>query len=341
MAPVKGTWSKLAESDRLKRSSQSLAVVGQQVYIYGGEVTARVPVDSALDLISLDGSTATASTLPNASPSPIPRVGSTVAVLDGTLYLFSGRGGLAMTPLEENGGVWKYNPSSGWEFLLPNDPTTPFPLGRSYHAATASAADGLIYIHAGCPESGRLSDFWSYNPKGNIWTKLPDAPGVSRGGTSICCFEDLQSRTINVARMNGYSGTEEIGGIVDVYTPRTHDWERVVFKPDGIEGPGPRSVGTLLTVRIEGRQYLLTMFGEGRPSPLGHAGAGRMWDDAWIFDIEEKSWQKVEWETVGPAPRGWFDADVVEVEGKDGVILHGGLGEDNERLGDVWLLKFN
>lgn len=57
MAPVKGIWTKIAESDRLKRSSQNLAVVGQRVYIYGGEVTARVPVDSALDLISLDGST--------------------------------------------------------------------------------------------------------------------------------------------------------------------------------------------------------------------------------------------------------------------------------------------
>ncbi|KAK6532586.1 hypothetical protein TWF281_006769 [Arthrobotrys megalospora] len=341
MAPVKGVWTRLAESDRLKRSSQSLAVVGQQVYIYGGEVTARVPVDNALDLVSIDGNAATASTLPNVEHAPTARVGSATAVLNGKIYLFSGRGGLAMTPIEENGGIWTYNPSSDWEFILPKYPSTLFPLGRSYHAAAASQKDGLIYIHAGCPESGRLSDFWSYNPQENVWIKLVDAPGVSRGGSSICCFEESGSKPTGVARMNGYSGTEEIGGIVDLYSPRTQSWERVDFKPDGIEGPGPRSVGTLLAIWIEGKQYLLTMFGEGRPSPLGHAGAGRMWDDAWIFDIEEKSWQKVEWETVGPAPRGWFAADVVQVEGKDGVVLHGGLGEDNERLGDVWLLKFN
>ncbi|KAF3229025.1 hypothetical protein TWF192_001769 [Orbilia oligospora] len=267
MVSIRGTWTKIAESDRLKRSSQSLAVVGQQVYIYGGEVTARVPVDGALELINFNGSTVTTSTLPNISPAPTPRVGGATAVLDGVLYLFSGRGGLAMTSIEENGGIWKYTSSTGWEFILPKYPSISFPLGRSYHAATASQAEGLIYIHAGCPESGRLSDLWSYNPKENVWIKLPDAP--------------------------------------------------------------------------EGKQYLFTMFGEGRPSPLGHAGAGRMWDDAWIFDIEEKSWQKVEWETIGPAPRGWFAADVIEVEGKDGVVLHGGLGEDNERLGDVWLLKFN
>ncbi|KAK6348114.1 hypothetical protein TWF718_005929 [Orbilia javanica] len=340
MAPIRATWTKIAESDRLKRSSQNVAVVGQQIYIYGGEVTARVPVDSALDLISLSSDTVTASTLPDVSPAPTPRVGSAAAVLDGTLYFFSGRGGLAMTPIEENGGIWKYNPSAGWEFILPKYPSTSFPLGRSYHAAAASQAEGLIYIHAGCPESGRLSDLWSYSPKENVWVKLPDAPGVSRGGSSISCFEESQSRTTNIARMNGYSGTEEVGGIIDIYSPHTHSWEKVVFEPNGIEGPGPRSVGTLLTVKIEGKQYLLTMFGEGKPSPLGHAGAGRMWDDAWVFDIEEKSWQKVEWETVGPAPRGWFDADVVVVEGKDGVVLHGGLAEDNERLGDVWLLKF-
>ncbi|KAK6501457.1 hypothetical protein TWF481_009295 [Arthrobotrys musiformis] len=339
--PIKATWTKLLESDRLQRSSQSLAAVDQQVYIYGGEVTARIPVDSALDVITLDGSSATSSTLPDISPSPIPRVGSTTTSLNNDLYLFSGRGGPSMAPIEENGGIWKYTPTSkSWQFILPKYPTTSFPLGRSYHAATASPTEGVLYIHSGCPESGRLSDLWSYNPQENIWTKLPDAPGASRGGSSISTFQDPQSRVTILARMNGYSGTEEIGGIIDLYTPRTHSWERIVFEPNGVDGPGPRSVGTLLTVRIAGKQYLFTMFGEGRPSPLGHAGAGRMWDDAWVFDVEEKSWQKVEWETLGPAPRGWFAADVVQVEGKDGVVLHGGLGEDNQRLGDVWLLKF-
>jgi hypothetical protein len=39
-----------------------------------------------------------------------------------------------------------------------------------------------------------------------------------------------------------------------------------------------------------------------------------------------------------PEARGWFDADVAKVDGKDCVVIVGGLGESNERLDDAWLL---
>ena len=38
--------------------------------------------------------------------------------------------------------------------------------------------------------------------------------------------------------------------------------------------------------------------------------------------------------------RGWFDADVVTVQGKEAVAVVGGLGESNERLSDLWVLEF-
>jgi hypothetical protein len=42
-----------------------------------------------------------------------------------------------------------------------------------------------------------------------------------------------------------------------------------------------------------------------------------------------------------PVARGWFGADVVtDGDGEQAVVVHGGLAEDNSRLGDVWKLEF-
>jgi hypothetical protein len=65
----------------------------------------------------------------------------------------------------------------------------------------------------------------------------------------------------------------------------------------------------------------------------------------WIYDISEDWWTQLhpEGSDGTPASRGWFDADVIKstsAMGNDSVVLHGGLGGDNERLDDVWTLNF-
>lgn len=238
-------------------------------------------------------------------------------------------------PVEENGALWRYTPvNSRWELVTPADPSAPYPSGRSYQAM-ASDGDDNIYIHAGCPETGRMSDLWSFSVKSRTWAELSAAPPPARGGTSVAiCAGKLY-------RMNGFDGTSEQGGAIDVYNIGTNAWSTISFKPDSVHGPEPRSVGALVAVRIEGKDYLLTMFGERDPSSLGHAGAGKMLGDVWAFDVEHEEWSKIEPKGEAPAPRGWFDADVTQ--GHDGnyaVIVHGGLAEDNSRHGDVWKLQF-
>jgi hypothetical protein len=71
-------------------------------------------------------------------------------------------------------------------------------------------------------------------------------------------------------------------------------------------------------------------------------GAGKMLGDVWVYAVEEGVWRVVKG-TEGeetPRGRGWFDADVVKIEGKDAVVVVGGLGEGNERLDDLWILEF-
>lgn len=248
--------------------------------------------------------------------------------------MFSGRGGLAMAPIDEKGAIWRYTPRhSHWDLIKPADASAPYPASRSYHAIASDVAD-TIYIHAGCPEKGRLSDLWSFSVSSQTWAELPSAPGPARGGTSIAVCRG------RLYRMNGFDGASEQGGAVDVYCVESRTWSTIPFMPDGTHGPEPRSVSALGAARANGREVLVTLFGERDPSPLGHAGAGRMLADVWAFAIEAECF-KVEPRGEVPAARGWFHADVMRNQlGEDAVIVHGGLAEDNSRLEDVWKLQF-
>ncbi|GAM91340.1 hypothetical protein ANO11243_093890 [Dothideomycetidae sp. 11243] len=325
---LEAEWTKLSGDDRLQRSSHGIAASGNTVAVFGGELVARQPRDNHLLLLSLDGKDTNVRTLQIANAPP-PRVGAPLAELDGKLYLFSGRGGTAMAPIEENGAVWVYDfADSSWSLLGPSDSQRPVPPARSYHCTTSG--EGLIFIHAGCPEQGRLSDLWSFEPATATWTQLPDAPGPPRGGPSIAYLDG------SLYRMNGFDGKQEVGGALDHFDIKSGTWSTIHFAADGKTGPHPRSVGSLLALEVRGRPSLITMFGESDPSSLGHAGAGKMLDDVWVFDIATQKWSLVHQTDVTPQPRGWFTSTV---DAQSSVLVVGGLGERNERVGDAWMLS--
>ncbi|PCD41252.1 hypothetical protein AU210_003809 [Fusarium oxysporum f. sp. radicis-cucumerinum] len=328
-------WSRITSSKRLYRSSQAVSTIDQKIYIFGGELLPREPVDNRVDVVSLDAQEHGAQTLTAPADAPSPRVGSPSTTIGSSIFLFSGRGGLEMKPVEEKGAIWRYNITENtWDFIKPADPSTLFPDGRSYHCITSDGFDQL-YLHSGCPEQNRLNDLWAFDVTKRAWSELPSAPGPARGGSSIA-FHDGK-----LYRMNGFDGKTEQGGALDIYNIEAGSWSTVTYKPDGVEGPEARSVASLLSITVRGKNFLITMFGERDPSALGHAGAGKMLSDVWAFDIEESIWQRVEIGDDRPVARGWFDANVARGENeKDVVIVHGGLGEDNQRLGDVWALRF-
>lgn len=241
-----------------------------------------------------------------------------------------------MKPIDENGTLWSYNPSdSQWTRISPSDDVGFVPVARSYHTMTNDGKT-KIYIHAGCPLHGRAGDLWSYDISTHMWRRLESAPGPERGGTSMAYAGG------HIFRMNGFDGNTELGGNLDIFDPANNEWSTITYPADGENGPGPRSVGALLSVRINGKYMLVTVFGEHDPSSLGHEGAGKMLGDAWAFDIVGRKWNKVACAGETPQARGWFDADVVRAEaGNDAIVVHGGLAEDNSRLGDLWILKFN
>jgi hypothetical protein len=245
-----------------------------------------------------------------------------------------------MAAIEESGALWTLDTTaSSWSLLQPSLPSSPseegYPSARSYHTLTSDPTASTIYLHAGCPASGRLGDLWCFSLSDNkSWKKLRDAPGPSRGGTSIAYTSG------KIYRMNGFDGKEEIGGSLDVYDIASDTWETREFVADGTRGPGARSVAGLVGVEIPGQgSCLVTLFGESDPSAEGHLGAGKMLEDVWVYGIEDGEWAKVEAKEK-PRGRGWFDAEVVKVDGRDAVVVVGGLGEGNERLDDLWVLTF-
>ncbi|KAK0894585.1 hypothetical protein LTR02_012214 [Friedmanniomyces endolithicus] len=335
---MKATWTAVNSSEQLQRSSHNVAVIDSSVYVFGGELKPRQPRDDDIFVIPIkhqDGKDTTVAKVTTSTEEsrPSPRVGSAVAKLGTKLYFFSGRGGEAMAPVKEQGALWIFDTSkSDWKLESPSADQA-YPEARSYHAMTCDG-EKTIYVHAGCPEKGRLADLWAYDTHAKTWKEHAGAPGTSRGGPSIAFAEG------KLWRMNGFDGEKECR----CYDPHSNTWSSKTFDADGKAGPGARSVATLLPVKIGGKTYLVTLFGESDPSSLGHQGAGKMLSDVWAYDVSADKWQQIDTEVQGggsaPAARGWFDADVMETSSGEAIVVSGGLAEQNERLGDTWLLNF-
>jgi hypothetical protein len=198
----------------------------------------------------------------------------------------------------------------------------------------ASDGSNTIFVHAGCPENGRLSDLWAFDINAKKWKTLPAAPEPPRGGTSITYSAG------KLYRMNGFDGQQEQGGNLDIFDLSGDAWSTIKYPVDGKSGPEARSVSSLLPLEVGSRKLLVTLFGEHDPSSLGHSGAGKMLGNVWAYDIADGNWTELKANGDVPQSRGWFDADVVKVvKGKDAIVVHGGLAEDNSRLGDVWVME--
>ena len=248
MSVASARWSMLSKVASKARSSHCVSITHDGLLImYGGELEPRKPVDTGADEISqaLPGSlhtfdlkdksqsiekswtTHTPRIQPSASDSeafPQPRVGATTAWDKSTnsLYLWGGRGGVSMAPLDKaSAGPWKAHLSPRgveWQRLVVvSEDESPEP--RSYHGSvlidvcmnteysptvplTFGPPQGKLYIHAGCPESGRLSTLHSFDLSSNCWKSLTSAPDPARGGVGLAAVR-LPDQGAAILRFGG------------------------------------------------------------------------------------------------------------------------------------------
>ena len=249
--PIKARWERI-KTTPLPRSSHTLSVVAGRAYIFGGEISPREPVDNDMHVITLpydEVSSAdyrTISAKPEIAGGEVPekRVGHTAGVIGERIFIFGGRGGKDMKPLEENGRVWVYDTrSDSWTYLDPI-PGTPYPAARSYHSSVTiekpepanmkgvkydqaleepqagniaenartdeeKGGFGTFFVHAGCPASGRTNDLWGFDVRSRTWKEFPSAPGKPRGGPALAVSKN------RIYRYGGFNGTGEEGGYID------------------------------------------------------------------------------------------------------------------------------
>lgn len=337
----------------LPRSSHSLSVVGSSLHIFGGEVEPRKPVVATVHSYKLGGaSTATVELQPLGDASaqkdstqaaaPEARVGHAAASIDNDIFIFGGRGGKDMAPLQEDGRVWKYSTEDrDWEALDVADSSSgsaTFPEARSYHSATSDGRH-RIFVHGGCPRSGRTGDCWSFDIAKRVWEQLPSAPNPPRGGPGFVYGLG------KLYRFGGFDGTNELGGQVDFLdvgsATEGHQQQWQTFSGSSSSQPGPRSVTGLQVVEIGGQPHLVAFFGERDASKIGHEGAGSFWDDIWALALRKdgeptgEDWVRCEVKGEQAPARGWFASGV---SGND-IVIYGGLNGDNARESDGYVIQ--
>jgi Galactose oxidase, central domain len=143
--PTTASIELLSEKASLPRSSHSLALISNILYIIGGEVKSREPASPFLHTFNLEGSLfwksililidATLEEL-EVETSPTLRVGAASVVAEGKIYLWGGRGGKSMSAIDEGGKFWVFDPASSlWSQT--SLPKGDIPEPRSYHSLAA------------------------------------------------------------------------------------------------------------------------------------------------------------------------------------------------------------
>ncbi|KAF9917821.1 hypothetical protein FBU30_000505 [Linnemannia zychae] len=308
-----------------------------QAYIFGGEFQPRIPVDSNLYVYDLKEKSIKV-IAPNDS-TPSSRVGATLSSIGSKIYLFGGRGGKDMTPLQS--ALYSFDTESNvWEVVKAKSGELPAP--RSFHAMTASDSD--IYVFGGCPTSGRLNDMHKFSLTTGAWSVLPTPPITPRGGAAMAYHGN------RLYLHGGFTGKEESDLVV--YDNSSGEWTHAL--PSSTNAPEARSVHAIVPIASDSADLdrLLILFGEGNPSKVGHEGAGEFWGDIWTATLP-KSLQGgpggklfVNYEKMSlaafrddqgnlPCPRGWFQAS----PWNGNIVLSGGLAANNKRLDDIYLLS--
>ncbi|KAL8150938.1 hypothetical protein V2J09_020746 [Rumex salicifolius] len=319
MAVHGGKWIKFEQKGAGPgaRSSHSIAIVGKNVYAFGGEFVPRVPVDNKLYVFNLEDQTW--SVTDGTGDVPPPRVGVTMEAVKDVIYVFGGRD----VEHKELNELYSFDTRTNEWTLLYNG-NQPGPVHRSYHSIASD--DRYVYVFGGCGDAGRLNDLWAYDSVDRAWVQfpLPCESCKGRGGPGLAVVDG------KVWVVYGFAGHE--ADDVYCFDLGKREWSEV--ETIG-EKPSARSVFSTTAIG----KYLVIFGGEVDPSDLGHLGAGKFSGEAYALNTETRVWKKLE-DGLGcedhPGPRGWCAFAGGELDDKPGLLVYGGNSPSNDRLGDIF-----
>ncbi|VUC27514.1 unnamed protein product [Clonostachys rosea] len=204
-----------------------------------------------------------------------------------------------------------------------------------------------------CISKSRLFRFGGYDGENEIGGQLD--------------FLQLEVETFDDRASRGEVSIHARGKWQSIYQDQTQESSHAIPNEPVQAWPAPRSAASLHALTIGGgREFLVLAMGEADTD--ADAGSGKFLSDIWLFQTPplgmtvasvsdavlqavgrktgEGKWTKVntapydtEESRDQPGPRAWLASAVLPDLEESAIVLWGGLDEDDELLGDGWLLR--
>jgi len=312
------SWTELKPSNPpLERSSHGVSIVGDTLYMFGGEHSARHPVNDVLYALDLDKPGNTWREVKVSGSPPPPRFGHAQSVIGDCIYIFGGRMGIAVDEKLLN-DLFMFNTKTGIWTNVSSEGSPPSP--RSFHKMVSTGTK--LYVFGGCPSEGRLADLYVFDTETGTWTVLESSGMEGRGGAGLVVDPDGSALYV----VGGFAGRE----MKDVHKYDLQDGKWIKMSNEL-----GQAVSVALCFAVGHK--IVHFGGELAPSNRGHAGAGNFSADLIIFGGKM---EEVVRQDGGAPARGWSAGDVWR---NDTLVVVGGLTGDDEnptRLMDIWCAKF-
>ncbi|KAF2843434.1 galactose oxidase [Patellaria atrata CBS 101060] len=335
------------------RKNHTTAVVGDEIYLFGGEDTSGPLNEEGRVWVYHTISNSWSYLQPvGGQPYPSSRSSHTIAASD--------------EPRAEG---------KTYHERFPQQPLDP---AKAVPEPPRADTSGTLFIIGGKGTDGTIyNDTWGFDIRTRSWSALPITPSPSTDSSAVIAGSHLY--LFGGHDGNSYLGPSifslDISGVIrtsNISLPPTPDtpgwpWQTVSFDPSA--GPSPRSGASLVPVTTgQGREYLLLISGTGSSGPLADVwsyqlpSSGRSaaltkdkTREAIGRDTKMETWAEVQYLYVnaeGDAVKakqgqvevfegrsGFASAKGTEVDGATAVVW-GGVGgnESGQVLGDGWLI---
>nr|AFP47620.1 thiocyanate-forming protein [Alliaria petiolata] len=341
---LQGEWKKVEQKGGQvpsPRSSHGIALVGDKLYCFGGEHPPYESIDK--ELYVFDFNTHTWSIAPAKGDVPKTKVLGTRMVAVGTkLYVFGGRN--KQLEFED---FYSYDTvKEEWKFLTKLDEEGG-PEARTFHSMTSD--ENHVYVFGGVSKGGlnatpfRFRTIEAYNIAEGKWAQLPD-PGEDFEKRGMAGFLVVQGKiwvfygfaTANDPKIPTLYGSQDYeSNRVHCFDPATQKWTEVETK--GFEKPSRRSCFAHAVVG----KYIIIFGGEIERDPEAHQGPGTLSREGFALDTETLVWERFEGGPIKPSNSGWVASTTATLDGKKGLLMHGGKLMTNERTDELYFFAVN
>jgi N-acetylneuraminic acid mutarotase len=179
------TWKKLTNLNdnihevSLQRSSHTVNLFNEKIYVFGGEHNPRIPINNHLLVYDLKSNKW--EYIESNNNNLKPRLGHASCQNGDKLFLFGGRTGFEMGESSLNDLFVFDIKENIWTELKKSNDSDVWPEARSYH--TMTSLKNKLYLFGGCSANqSRLNDLYEYDLNENKWKHLNnDEKIVARG----------------------------------------------------------------------------------------------------------------------------------------------------------------